>query len=201
MLRLNARLLPQLRLQGRHTLTDSDEEDLVRRTSFLWLAVATLSTALAGCASRSAVVARPSPFPLAAPPAASAADGLSIAAAVTQTALDLRGTPYRTGGTQPGSGFDCSGLVRYAFLEHRIELPRTVAEQVRAGESVGRRDVKPGDLLFFALEGREPSHVGLVISADEFIHAPGTGRVVRVERFTTPYWESHFVGARRIAPS
>jgi len=173
------------------------------RLTPLWLIVGIVSAGAAGCASHPTVVARPSPFPSAGPRVASAAEEVasSIGAAVTQTALDLRGTPYRTGGTQPGSGFDCSGLVRYVFLEHRIDVPRTVAEQARTGASIDRQKVRPGDLLFFALDGREPTHVGLVIGNEEFIHAPGTGRVVKVERFTTPYWESHFVGARRIAPT
>jgi len=158
----------------------------------------------AGCASHPPVVARPAPFPSVASHGGTDAEPASPPAAITaiiQTALDLRGTPYRTGGAQPGIGFDCSGLVRYVFLEHQIGLPRTVAEQVRSGTRVDFDKVRPGDLLFFALDGRDATHVGLVIDSDEFIHAPGTGGVVRVERFTAPYWESHFVGARRIAAS
>jgi cell wall-associated NlpC family hydrolase len=167
----------------------------------IWLIVGAVSVGATACASHSAVVARPSPFPSAGPRDGSIAGTAStpIGAAIIQTALDLRGTPYRIGGSQPGSGFDCSGLVRYVFLEHRIDVPRTVAEQVRAGASIDRNKVRPGDLLFFALDGPEPTHVGLVVDNEQFIHAPGTGRVVRVERFTSPYWESHFVGARRLA--
>lgn len=122
-----------------------------------------------------------------------------FSAAVLETALNLRGTPYRLGGTQPGTGFDCSGLVRYVFLEQRIEIPRTVAEQARVGWSLEPDEIRPGDLLFFAVDSREPTHVGLVVDQEQFIHAPGTGSVVRVERFTTPYWASRFAGARRIA--
>lgn len=166
----------------------------------LWLIVAGVTIGGAACASHPTVVARPSPFPsaVARDRAAAAAVSPAISAAVIQTALDLRGTPYRTGGSQPGTGFDCSGLVRYVFLEHLIDVPRTVAEQARAGASIDRQKLQPGDLVFFALEGHEPTHVGLVIDHEAFIHAPGTGGVVRVERFTAPYWASRFIGARRI---
>jgi murein DD-endopeptidase len=166
-----------------------------------WLVAGTVGVGGAACASHQPVVARPAPFPSIASRTESPAGPSSPSAAISaiiQTALDLRGTPYRTGGAQPGGGFDCSGLVRYVFLEHRIDLPRTVAEQARAGTRIDFDKVRPGDLLFFALDGREPTHVGLVIDPDEFIHAPGTGRVVRVEHFTSPYWASHFVDARRI---
>jgi cell wall-associated NlpC family hydrolase len=59
-------------------------------------------------------------------------------------------------------------------------------------------EVRPGDLLFFETVSRGASHVGLAIGGDQFVHAPSSRGVVRVERFTSSYWQPRFVGARRI---
>ena len=58
--------------------------------------------------------------------------------------------------------------------------------------------MKPGDLVFFETVSRGASHVGLAIGGDEFVHAPSSTGVVRVERFTASYWASRWVGARRV---
>ena len=117
--------------------------------------------------------------------------------ALVQTALRFRGVPYRNGGTDP-SGFDCSGLVQYVFAQHGVSLPREVREQFRVGTDVRVAGIEPGDLVFFATIADGPSHVGLAIGGDEFVHAPSTRGVVRVERFSAPYWASRIVGIRRL---
>jgi cell wall-associated NlpC family hydrolase len=127
-----------------------------------------------------------------APAPAGAADGYAIAG----TALGLRGTPYRNGGSDP-SGFDCSGLVWYVFSQHGIRVARTVAEQYRDGSDVPGA-VEPGDLLFFSTDSRGVSHVGMAIGGDEFVHAPNARGEVRVERLSAPYWSSRYIGARRV---
>jgi len=109
----------------------------------------------------------------------------------------LRGTPYRNGGSDP-SGFDCSGFVQWVFAQNGVRLPREVREQYDAGTRIDRREVKPGDLLFFETVSRGASHVGVAIGGDEFVHAPSSNGVVRVERFTGSYWSRRFVGARRV---
>ena len=166
----------------------------------LLLTVAT-TLAAAGCASRSATVASPSPFPNAPMPvrAGVAPARSTLATDIVAAALALRGTRYRLGGERPSTGFDCSGLVRYVFLEHQIAVPRTVAEQFHAGTKVPEKQIAPGDLLFFSTSPGGPSHVGIALDASTFVHAPGSGRVVRVERFDTPYWSSRFAGVRRIS--
>lgn len=116
---------------------------------------------------------------------------------VSGTALSLRGTPYRNGGTDPG-GFDCSGFVWYVFAQHGVAVPRTVAEQFGAGGSVAATDLQAGDLVFFATAGSGASHVGIVVGGDSFVHAPSSSGVVRVERLGAPYWASRFLGARRL---
>jgi cell wall-associated NlpC family hydrolase len=116
---------------------------------------------------------------------------------IVETALSMRGVPYRSGGADP-SGFDCSGLVEYAFARHGVWVPRTVTEQFTIGEAVDSAALRPGDLVFFETTGRGPSHVGIVTSGGEFVHAPNASGAVRTEQLGAPYWASRFVGARRL---
>jgi cell wall-associated NlpC family hydrolase len=175
-----------------------------RRRHARWLerclALIVLSSAGA-CASTGAV---PSPFPRPAPSprvpvdrGAPAADLLAPRSAIVDTALSMRGVPYRNGGADP-SGFDCSGLVAFSFASHGVWVPRTVAEQFAAGDPVDSAALQPGDLVFFETISRGPSHVGIVISGQEFVHAPNASGVVRLEALAAPYWASRFIGARRI---
>jgi cell wall-associated NlpC family hydrolase len=113
------------------------------------------------------------------------------------TALDLRGSPYRNGGSDP-SGFDCSGFTQYVFAQHGVTLPRDVRSQYDAGDKVDSEAIEPGDLLFFTTTDPGASHVGIAIDRDEFVHAPSTSGVVRVERLSMRYWSSRYVGARRV---
>ena len=151
---------------------------------------------------------RPRPFPGAplpptSEPGAGAPDSPAVISppagpvAIVSTAMMLRGIPYRNGGSDP-SGFDCSGLVQWVFAQHGIRLPREVRDQYGAGQKIELRDVMPGDLLFFETVSRGASHVGLAIGGDQFVHAPSSNGVVRVERFTVSYWSKRFVGARRV---
>jgi cell wall-associated NlpC family hydrolase len=118
-------------------------------------------------------------------------------AAVVSTALSLRGAPYRNGGGDP-DGFDCSGFVSYVFAQQGLFVPRTVAEQYALGARVDSQSVAPGDLVFFSTVAPGPSHVGIAISGDEFVHAPSSAGVVRVESLAAPYWSSRVVGVRRL---
>jgi cell wall-associated NlpC family hydrolase len=163
-----------------------------------------LLLALSAGACASAGGAKPRPFPGAAlPPSgpavgAPAADASPAAAPqVVNTALALRGVPYRNGGSDP-TGFDCSGFVQWVFSRNGVTLPREVKDQYGEGRSIGRREIRPGDLVFFQTVSRGASHVGVAISDDEFVHAPSSRGVVRVERLSAEYWDRRFVGARRI---
>jgi cell wall-associated NlpC family hydrolase len=173
-----------------------------RGTLFVYgLSSLTCTLLSTGCASTGAV---PRPFPSpagtpAAPPAIIVppedrpADGYAIAG----TALSLRGSPYRNGGSDP-TGFDCSGFVWYVFGMHGIKVPRTVSEQFREGVEIAPDALQAGDLVFFSTEAPGASHVGMVIGADEFVHAPSSRGDVRVERFSSQYWATRYVGARRV---
>jgi cell wall-associated NlpC family hydrolase len=118
-------------------------------------------------------------------------------AAVVQAAMGLQGIPYRDGGADP-SGFDCSGFTQYVFAQAGAQLPREVRDQFKVGQPVERGAQQPGDLVFFATTSPAASHVGIVIGDDEFVHAPSSRGVVRVERMSVPYWSRRFVGFRRL---
>ena len=117
--------------------------------------------------------------------------------ALVGTALALRGVPYRNGGTDP-NGFDCSGFTQFVFAQYGIALPREVREQFQQGTSVDPPNVAPGDLIFFTTTGPGASHVGIAVGSDEFVHAPSSTGVVRVERIGSGYWGPRFVGAKRV---
>jgi cell wall-associated NlpC family hydrolase len=132
-----------------------------------------------------------SPAPM--PPARLSADTYAL----TGTALSLRGTPYVNGGADP-NGFDCSGFTQYVFGHHGIALPREVKEQFATGQPVPAAEIAPGDLMFFTTVAPGASHVGISLGGDEFVHAPSSTGVVRVERVSSTYWSQRFVGARRV---
>jgi len=165
-----------------------------------------LAASAASCAARAApAIAGPSPFPTPAPPPAITPEPAALArvspAELLDTALSLQGVPYLWGGDDPGTGFDCSGFVVYVLAQHQMPAPRTAADQfVRMGFRVNRSDVRAGDLVFFSTIAPGASHVGLAISSTEFVHAPATRGVVRIDALGDAYWKSRFVGARRILP-
>jgi cell wall-associated NlpC family hydrolase len=171
-----------------------------RRARGLLPVLAAAMMTVTACASRTAV---PRPFPGAAlPPGAKPeAPGAARvpAAAVVATAMTLRGTAYLNGGSEPSRGFDCSGLVQWVFARHGAALPREVHEQYDAGRRINEDEVQAGDLVFFQTVRKGPSHVGIALGGGEFIHAPSSRGVVRVERYTSGYWAERWVGARRVA--
>ena len=140
------------------------------------------------------------PVELEPPPSPVATAAIPSPAAVTSViamALGYRGVPYRDGGSDP-SGFDCSGFIQYVFKQVGAVLPREVRDQFQTGIEVDRTAIKAGDLVFFETVSRGASHVGLAIGGGEFVHAPSSRGVVRVEPLTSSYWARRYVGARRI---
>jgi cell wall-associated NlpC family hydrolase len=117
---------------------------------------------------------------------------------ILQTALGLRGIPYREAGTDPQTGFDCSGFVQFVFRQHHVSLPRTVAEQFVIGHRVPVRDLAAGDLVFFTTVRPGASHVGIALGDGTFVHAPVSGGVIRIDRLNTPYWQSRVLGGTRV---
>jgi cell wall-associated NlpC family hydrolase len=119
--------------------------------------------------------------------------------ALVGTALSLRGAPYRNGGSDP-AGFDCSGFTQYVFAKYGVALAREARDQFQQGKSVKDAELAAGDLLFFTTVAPGPTHVGIAIGGDQFVHAPSSTGVVRVEHLSSSYWSGRYLGARRIAP-
>ena len=164
----------------------------------------------AGPASAPAAAGRPAPDSAIPPEAVAEVHGADpgtipteLPIGVIETALALLGSPYRNGGSTP-DGFDCSGFTQWVFAQHGVALPRESREQYAIGTEIERGDVAAGDLIFFSTVARGPSHVGIALDADRFVHAPNTRGVVRVERVSSTYWRRRYIGARRLeseAPS
>lgn len=122
-----------------------------------------------------------------------AQDGIGSLAATV--ALGQVGTPYRYGGATP-AGFDCSGLVHYSYRQAGKSIPRTTAGQWAGLPAVQGRDMRAGDLLFFAIDGKM-SHVGLYLGDGRFVHAPSSGRAVEIERLDSTFYRQAFLRAGR----
>lgn len=122
--------------------------------------------------------------------------------AVLKRAVNAIGTPYRWGGSSPSKGFDCSGLVKYAFDDvANVNLPRTSSAMAQGhGVKVARKDLKPGDLIFFNIKSRRVNHVAIYLGNDRFIHAPRRGKRVSIDTLNKPYWKQHYVVAKRVLP-
>jgi len=118
---------------------------------------------------------------------------------VVDIARSMLGTPYRYGGDSPQRGFDCSGLVQYAYQQAGLNLPRTTRQQYRHVQAIPSRFLRPGDLVFFSNKyNRFVSHVGIYLGNNRFIHAPSSGKEVSIASLKDPYWRRHFAAAGRL---
>lgn len=118
------------------------------------------------------------------------------------TAMGFLGVPYRWGGTNAETGFDCSGFVRAMYGQTIGKLlPRRADEQAASTQTIPKSDLKPGDLVFFNTMRRAFSHVGIYVGDGKFIHAPRSGATIRVEDMHQSYWSRRFDGARRVTAS
>lgn len=115
------------------------------------------------------------------------------------TAMGFLGVPYQRGGSSAETGFDCSGFVR-AMYEQTVGLllPRRADQQAAATQPIEKKDLQPGDLVFFNTMRRTFSHVGIYVGGGKFIHSPKPGAQVRVEDMSVNYWQRRFDGARRV---
>lgn len=141
----------------------------------------------------------PTPSPVAAPPTLPVVGKrkhrlrLPLGMRAARYARHLLGVPYSYGGNSPRTGFDCSGFVRFVWGHFGVQLPRVSYAQFDSGHRIGRRALRPGDLVFFDGAG----HVGLYIGNGHFIHAPHTGTRVSIASLGGAY-SAEFVGARRV---
>jgi cell wall-associated NlpC family hydrolase len=109
------------------------------------------------------------------------------------------GTPYHWGGSDPSTGFDCSGIVQYAYKQMGVDLPRVTYTQVNVGEHIDRAHLRPGDVLFFRDSTGDIHHEALYIGGGKFLHAPHTGDVIKISSLDEPYYRDQFMGGRRVA--
>jgi len=114
-------------------------------------------------------------------------------------AKKMLGLPYRFGGNS-FSGIDCSAYVQKVFRLAGIDLPRTAREQFRAGESISKEELSIGDLVFFRTYASFPSHVGIYIGDNSFIHTSRRNRKVTITSLDTPFFLRRFIGAKRLIP-
>src|SRR5215207_432849 len=114
-------------------------------------------------------------------------------------ARSMMGVEYEWGGSTPQEGFDCSGLVQWAYAKAGISLPRTTDQQFAApgGIAVKRRDLLPGDLVFFRDTTGYIHHVGISLGGDRFVNAPHRGSHVEIDTLDNAYWSREFAGGRR----
>jgi len=114
-----------------------------------------------------------------------------------RVAQRMLSVPYRFGGTTLW-GLDCSGFVQKAFSFLNLDLPRTAREQFREGAAVEKADLSPGDLVFFRTYAKYPSHVGIYLGDNRFVHASARERMVTIDSLDRPYYVKRYIGAKRL---
>lgn len=192
-----------LRVEGRYRRMSADGREGIEvglRIGRGWGAGANppTSTRAGGTTPRVALTA-----PVVTADAAGGGEAGTRRASVASAAVAAMGTPYQWGGTD-ANGFDCSGLIQFAYRQAGIDLPRRSADQARAGVPVARdaASLLPGDILTFATTGTgEISHVGLYLGEGRFIHSATGGVQISVLSGLDPYgrwWFQRWIGARRV---
>ena len=144
----------------------------------------TLAVLGAGCAAT----------PARGPVTVDEAGGVSgdLRSSIALLALSMIGVPYRYGGSDPRDGFDCSGLVHYAYTRHGQAVPRTSRAQFDAADKIPIEQAAAGDLLFFQ-DQANLSHVGIYLGDGRFVHAPSSGHTVSIAKMDDPYYRRHLV--------
>lgn len=125
-----------------------------------------------------------------------------LSSLVVEIARTQLGKPYLWGGARPETGFDCSGLVQWAYRQVGIALPRTAQQQFGATARLSPEQIQPGDLVFFAhtnpLSADPVTHVGIYAGGGWMVNAPDEGDVVRETAVFTGFWGAHYLGAGRV---
>ncbi|MBN1500249.1 MAG: C40 family peptidase [Spirochaetes bacterium] len=112
---------------------------------------------------------------------------------ILETAKKYIGVKYAYGGSS-NTGFDCSGFVMYIYGLHDIKLSHSSSAQYYAAKKITKKEARPGDLVFFTTYKKGPSHVGIYMGSDEFIHSPSTGKKVQVASINNSYWKKRIIG-------
>ncbi|MFV0347613.1 MAG: C40 family peptidase [Halodesulfovibrio sp.] len=147
-----------------------------------------LTPALGGCGSRNtATVVQDGPPPT------------RQEAAIVRTARTVIGADYNYGGCNPAEGFDCSGLVWWAYQENGLSVPRTTSAQSTGGRPADCTYPRQGDVIVFRIS-HKGLHSGIYSGNGHFVHSPKSGHVVREESLRKDYWQSRLLTCRRYLP-
>lgn len=120
------------------------------------------------------------------------------ASAVVRSALSQVGKPYRYGGSTP-RGFDCSGLIWWAYRQNGVTVPRVTRDQATAGSAVRANALRPGDILVFNTRSSGSGlHTALYAGGGTFVHSPSSGNRVRTDTLANAYWSKRLIRMRRI---
>jgi murein DD-endopeptidase len=122
-----------------------------------------------------------------------------VGGAIADVAMGMVGTRYLYGGTDPVQGFDCSGLVYYAYGQAGYDVPRSSRELFRAARKISVSEADPGDLMFFQ-DQTKLSHVAIYLGDGRFVHAPASGKNVAVASLDSSYYREHLVAVGRLLP-
>ena len=117
---------------------------------------------------------------------------------LVKMARTFLGLPYRWGGMSERRGVDCSGLVKVLFAKLHVELPRSSREQIQSGKEISLDQLETGDLVFFSTHGEIPTHVGVYLGNDQFLHAEQKAGRVIITNLKDPWYAKCFLGARRV---
>ena len=167
----------------------------VRRIAMLTV-LAALTAATTGCANSRVEAAPEAPRTVTVEPRIADA---ALGGAIADVAMGMVGTRYLYGGTDPLKGFDCSGLVYYAYEQAGYRVPRTSQELFRTARKISVSDADPGDLMFFQ-DQTKLSHVGIYLGDGLFVHAPASGQKVAVGSLDSAYYQQHLVAVGRLLP-
>ncbi len=107
------------------------------------------------------------------------------------------GIKYRYGGNTK-RGIDCSAFVKNVYKKNGKNLPRTSRQQAKVGKAVSKKNLRVGDLVFFAKYKKRITHVGIYLGNDKFVHASSGAKKVTISRLSKAYYRKHYVKARRI---
>lgn len=126
----------------------------------------------------------------------SSSNDSSIGGKLVSKAKSKLGCKYVWGATGPNT-FDCSGLTSWVHKQMGISIPRTSLAQSRSGKAVNKSDLQAGDLVFFKTTSAPVGHVGMYVGNGQFIHAPNSKSVVKIDSLSSSYYSKRYVNARR----
>jgi len=164
---------------------------ILKKLYRLWLPIGLMVILAMGCGGTAVVQPRPQPEK----PASAASGSKPLEQQLRSEVQQWVGTPHRMGGASL-KGTDCSGFVQRLYRDiFQQQIPRSTSRQVRAGQPINKKQLRPGDLVFFRIPYKGP-HVGIYLGQAQFAHA-STSKGVMISSLGNDYWRSSYWTARR----